>query len=254
MDIRVNTIFEKIRMLSIQTFSENLVGIYVHGSLALECFSWDNSDIDFIVVVKDLPTMEQKIKYMTGILEINKIAPPKGLEMSIVLEKNTRQFVYPTPFELHFSNAHLKWCSDSLNTYCQNMNGTDKDLAAHFTIINKACIVLYGKSVNETFGVVPKDNYFDSIKCDIENADEEVTDNPIYIVLNLCRVLAYKYDGLVLSKKGGGIWGIEHIPKEYSGIIETVLNAYINSLSINVEDNKEALISLAQYVLKHIFD
>lgn len=254
MDIKVQTILEQIRTLSIQTFEENLIGVYIHGSLALGCFNWDNSDIDFIVVLKNKPTQEQKEEYMAGILNINKNAPPKGLEMSVVLEKYTQQFVYPTPFELHFSNAHLKWCTDDLKSYCQNMNGTDKDLASHFTIINNACIVLYGKPANNTFGEVPKDIYFDSIKCDIENAEEEIIEDPVYIILNLCRVLAYKCDGLILSKKDGGVWGIEHLDKDYSSIIEKALTAYQNSLLFNVEENKVTMISFARYALNLIFD
>lgn len=174
--------------------------------------------------------------------------------MSVVLEKYAHQFVYPTPFELHFSNAHLKQCSEDLKTYCRNMNGMDKDLAAHFTIINNACIVLCGKQTKDIFGEVPKNYYFDSIKFDIENAEEEVLENPTYIILNLCRVLAYKYDGLILSKKDGGIWGLEHIDKSYTKIIKKALNAYQNSLSFNTEENKNTMIRFARYTLNLIFD
>lgn len=249
MDNRVQAILERIRTLSIRVFGDNLVGIYIHGSLALGCFNWDNSDIDFIVVLKNAPAQEQKEEYITGILKINKDSPPKGLEMSVVLEKYTRRFVYPTPFELHFSNAHLKSCSDNMGTFCRNMHGTDKDLAAHFTIINYACIVIYGKPAEYTFGEVPPEYYFDSIKCDMENAEEEITKNPVYIILNLCRVLAYRYDGLILSKKDGGIWGTEHIDKAYSDIIGKALGAYQYSYSFDPREYKDILISFARYAL-----
>lgn len=253
MDIRVQKIFEQVKQLSIQTFEENLVGVYIHGSLTLGCFHWDNSDIDFIVVLENMPPQVKKEEYITGLLNINKSCPPKGLEMSIVLEKYTHQFVYPTPFELHFSNAHLKKCSDDLRAYCQHMNGMDKDLAAHFTIIKKSCIVLCGKTVKDTFGEIPKKDYFDSIKCDIENAEEEVLENPIYIILNLCRVLAYKYEDIILSKKDGGIWGIENIDKKYAGIIEKALSAYQDSNSFRWEDKEDILIAFAKYALNLLF-
>ena len=58
--------------------------------------------------LKDITLVEENSQNKKGeILDINKNSPPKGLEMSIVLEKYTRQFVYPTPFEQHFSKAHL---------------------------------------------------------------------------------------------------------------------------------------------------
>lgn len=50
-------------------------------------------------------------------------------------------FVYPTPFGLHFSAAHLKWFQENPDDYVKKMNGTDKDLAAHFTIINHCGVV-----------------------------------------------------------------------------------------------------------------
>ena len=40
---------------------ENLLGIYLHGSLAAGCFQWERSDIDFLVVVRQMPAIEKKI-------------------------------------------------------------------------------------------------------------------------------------------------------------------------------------------------
>lgn len=87
------------------------------------------------------------------------------------------------------------------------MKGTDKDLAAHFTIIKKYGIALYGMDIEKVFGNVPKEDYIDSIMCDIEEADEEILENPVYIILNLCRVAAFLKDGAITSKKQGGEWG-----------------------------------------------
>ena len=87
MEIRVQILLEQIKHMSIQTFGTNLVGVYVHGSLALGCFSWENSDIDFIVVLEHVPTQAQKEDYISELLDINKNSPPKGLEMSIVLKR-----------------------------------------------------------------------------------------------------------------------------------------------------------------------
>ena len=141
--------------------------------------------------------------------------PSKGLEMSVVLDEVCKPFVYQTPFELHFSNTHKERCKSDLAEYCRNMNGVDKDLAAHFTVINKVGMTLCGKEISEVFEAVPKRDYVDSIWYDIENAAEEIEENPVYIILNLCRVLAYLEDDVVLSKKQGGEWGIEKLPAEY---------------------------------------
>ena len=38
----------------------NLIGFYLHGSLAMDCFNPLVSDVDFLAVVKQKPTVEQK--------------------------------------------------------------------------------------------------------------------------------------------------------------------------------------------------
>ena len=54
--------------------------------------------------------------------------------MSIVKRSVCRPFVYPTPFELHFSIMHLEWYRKDPHDYIENMKGTDKDLAAHMMV------------------------------------------------------------------------------------------------------------------------
>ena len=39
--------------------------------------------------------------------------------------------------------------------------------------------------------------------------------NPVYVILNLCRVLAAWGEGAVLSKEQGGTWGLANLPEEY---------------------------------------
>ena len=112
---------------------ENLVGIYVHGSIAFGCFDPRVSDIDFLVVVKDALSVSIKKQLLETLLELTPHCPQKGLEMSVVLARNCRPFVYPTPYEFHFSNAHIMRAKRDPDEYCANFHGTDQDLAACFT-------------------------------------------------------------------------------------------------------------------------
>lgn len=189
----------------------NLTGIYLHGSAVMGCFNPKKSDIDLILVVRDGVNDPAKRQFMDMVVELNKQAPEKGLEFSIVKEEVCNPFVYPTPFELHFSVAHLNWYETNPEDYVAKMKGEDKDLAAHFTIIYHRGRVLYGKDIREVFARVSHEAYMDSIWCDIEAAGEDILDNPMYIVLNLCRVLGYKEEGLILSKKEGGEWMLDKL-------------------------------------------
>ena len=96
-----------------EILGENLVGVYLHGSAAMGCFNEKKSDIDLLVVVGDRLSDETKKRYMDMVVKLNGDAPEKGIEMSIVRKDVCRPFVYPTPFELHFSIAHLEWYQEN---------------------------------------------------------------------------------------------------------------------------------------------
>ena len=152
---------------------DNLAGIYLHGSAVMGCFNPQKSDIDLIIVV-DRPLSDPiKRAYMDMVVEYNALGPAKGIEMSIVLRKVCKPFIYPTPYELHFSTGHLKWYEDDPDDYIRKMKGTDKDLAAHFMIINHRGRCLYGAPIKDVFAEVPGCAYMDSLWCDIEGAERK---------------------------------------------------------------------------------
>ena len=175
--------------------------------------------------------------------------------MSVVLLDVCKSFVYPTPFELHYSNAHLQMCKDNLSKYCEAMNGVDMDLAAHFTIIKEVGYSVIGEPIGKVFGNVPENDYLDSIKSDVENALRDVTQNPVYTILNLCRVLAYQKEGLVLSKEQGGIWGIYNLPKRYWELVEKAVECYQSAKNKDEKYfHRELSAKFCNYMLERIFN
>ena len=102
-----------------------------------------------------------------------------------------------------------KRCAETLFMDYRRMNGVDYDLAAHFTVIRQAGICLCGKPIAAVFGQVPRENYLDSICRDVQDAPMQILDQPLYLTLNLCRVLAACRQGLVLSKCEGVCWAMQ---------------------------------------------
>lgn len=82
--------------------SKNLVGVYLHGSAAMGCFNSQKSDLDFIIVIKNDLSKSTKHSYMDMVVNLNKQAPKKGIELSIVRENVCSPFVYPTPLNCIF--------------------------------------------------------------------------------------------------------------------------------------------------------
>ncbi len=217
---------ERFVTCSAEILKGKLTGIYLHGSAAMGCFQPKKSDLDYIVVVSGILTETEKREYMDRILDLDADGPAKGIEMSIVRREVCNPFVYPTPFLLHYSRMHRDWYRTDPDDYIHRMNGTDKDLAAHFTVIRNRGVCLFGRPVSEVFGEVPEQDYLDSIRDDVSGAADEIADNPMYLILNLARVLGYLKEKEVFSKREGRIWGLRNLPEKYHPLIQSALDEY----------------------------
>ena len=72
------------------------------------------------------------------------------------------------------------------------------------------------------------------------------------MILNLCRVLAYKRDQLILSKKEGGEWGLTNIPEQYGELLVSAMDAYRTGDAMRF-DRAQAK-KYAEYMLEQIKD
>lgn len=233
-----------------EVLGNNLAGVYLHGSAAMGCFHPQRSDLDLLVVVENSISREKKLEFMRELVKLNEEAPAKGIELSIVRRECCNPFLYPTPYELHFSVMHLKWYQENPEDYAERMNGTDKDLAAHVTIIRHCGVVLYGAAIDDIFGEVCIRDYIDSIWNDVKEARNAITSEPVYLTLNLCRVLGYLKEGLILSKKSGAEWGLRSVPKRYHPWLRRAAACYESVQEMEIDENQAA--EYAEYMLGEI--
>ena len=210
-----------------ETLRDNLIGFYLHGSLAMNCFNPLLSDVDFLAIVKRQLTVEQKKTIIEYLLEQRDNLPVKDIEMSIVLEEYMKHFVYPTPYELHYSNEwYQKYKSGQVDYVKQHC---DKDLAAHFVITRNRGICLFGKPIEEVFPEIPKETYIQSLVYDANWICRHSEEDPLYTILNLCRALAFLKESKITSKKEGGEWALLNLPGEFSVLISSALGCYSNT-------------------------
>ncbi len=237
-------------------FGENLTGVYLHGSAAMGCFHPETSDLDLIVVVKDTPDETAKLAFLNQVLKLDQDAPAKGIEMSVVLEEYCRNFIYPTPFVLHYSRMHHARCIADPTAFVQEMHGTDPDLAAHFMIIFHRGITLFGPPARELFKAPAAKEFRASIELDAEDAADNILKAPVYGILNLLRVLAYKRDNLLLSKKEAHDWALQNADfQDFKDLIEGIGTAYETGRPFHIEDGqKDALVNFSASLLRQIKD
>ncbi|QQZ09911.1 aminoglycoside adenylyltransferase domain-containing protein [Heyndrickxia vini] len=241
----VEKFLEKVCSLFNHQLSPNLVGVYLHGSLAMGCFQPEKSDVDVLVIVKEKLRTYQKINLIQDILALETYK----LEMSILLERDLADFQFPTPFELHYSQMHRKRYLQEKDYLCAN--GVDSDLAAHLVITYERGICLYGKPVREVFHPINRKHYIQSIFNDVEDAVSEIVHQPDYLTLNLCRVLYFLSEGIVSSKKEGGEWGKKKVQDQYKPLVSHALTNYLGEGS-KQEWDPIFLQQFAAYMLKEI--
>ena len=225
-DPRVAAVFDGLTEICRTLLGKTLVGVYVHGSLALGGFTWAGSDVDVLIVVSAEPPFDVRRELIRRFLDLEMICPRKGLELSIVLETDCREIRPSVPYCLHYSGAWREAYLRDLDETLRELHGEDPDLPAHFAVVNRACIRLCGKEQAEVFAEVPPELYRESILFDIGNAAEDIFAHPVYVTLNLCRAIAFVRDGLILSKLDGAEWALRHLPERFAPLIGHAADCY----------------------------
>lgn len=240
-------------------FGKELIGVYLHGSLAMGGFNKISSDIDILIITQNKLSLENKKDLSQIILKLLEKAPANGFELSVVALEYLKNFVYPTPYEFHFGTDHLQQFKEGKLDFTDGK--TDPDLAAHFVITKERGICLFGQPIDEIFPDVPRKDYLDSVTKDAEWSYERISegadigklDVPVYGVLNFCRVIALITKGLITSKLEGGNWALKNLPKKYHPIINEALKE--KEQSETAEKVEASLLKdFAEYAIRIIRD
>jgi len=204
--------------------AENLIGIYLVGSIASGDFDLD-SDVDFLVVTKAELT-EANIKSLQDIqIKIHDIDcyPAKHLEGSYISisDLNDRSTVGEkvlyyfdngsTVFEqsVHDNQWHVRW------------------------ILRERGITLVGQEPETILGPIPLDELFNEIKramLKVMKLFEADMDRPLsffnsrfgqsFVVLTYCRMLHTLHTGTVQSKRAGMKWAKQFVEPKWIKIID----------------------------------
>jgi predicted nucleotidyltransferase len=204
---------------------QHLLGIYLHGSLALGGFQPGRSDIDVIVVTAQRIGLETKCRCMELLLRISRMPCP--LDIRFLVELDLFPYQHPLLCDLHYHESWRENYQQELGTgIWKHWNGSaqhDPDLTVHLTVLHRYGICLYGKPLAEVFPPVPERDVRAAIVKDVQLAQGEPLYDPISFVLNACRACAYLQNDAILSKDAGGLWGLAHLPEQYHPLIGQAL-------------------------------
>jgi predicted nucleotidyltransferase len=236
--------------------NNNMIGVYLHGSLAMGCFHPQHSDLDLLALLEEPAPCERRNAWAQQILQIS--GAPAPIEISILHRNQFTPWRHPTPYSFHFSEgwrvAIAKAQTDGNWQAFDRDDLFDPDLAGHFTMARRRGLCLAGAPIASVIPEVPWADYQDSILRDLSWACERADDNPVYLVLNACRIWAAVTARLVLSKAEGALWAIPRLPAELASIVTEAAEFYGGEptwSSAKALSGKEAL-RVAQWIAKRL--
>ncbi len=207
---------------------ENLVGMYLVGSIASGDFDLD-SDVDFLVVTNTELT-EADMKPLQDIqIKIHDIDsyPAKHLEGSYISIGDLNDWSMVGKKKLYYFD-------NGSTTYEQSTHDNQWHVR---WILREHGITLVGQKPETILQAIPPDELSNEIKMTmlkVKRYFEDETSRPLsffnsrfgqsFVVLTYCRMLHTLHAGTVQSKKAGVLWAKEFVDPKWIEIIEQAWN------------------------------
>ncbi len=226
---------------------EQLVGIYLHGSIVLNAFQPDSGDIDILVVTDGSLKISTKLAVAKDIMGIDR--KPRPLEMSAIKLSDAKNWKTPGISVFHYSDLwtekYLKRFNDpNAEVYVVDREFPDADVTSYIRLINQCGIVLYGQDIKDVFSDISDEDFWSAISADIDDYDFHNYDSRYFEsnILILGRILSFKKERRILSKYDGGLWMIENVPDKLKYLPELAMKIWYEGESHSIpEDDLEKL-------------
>lgn len=194
-----------------EALGAGLVGVYLHGSLAMGGFTPGRSDVDVLAVCAEPLSTKQGVELGEALDAIPR--PPSGgnLEFSLVTEAEARRPSSKPSFEVHVSTHEEPSVVDG------HGRPGDEDLTVHFAVARARGRALFGPEPGDLFPEPERGSLIHAFLGDIEWArkqgaagweghDQPELASTTYLILNAARARRYLETGELGSKVEGAAW------------------------------------------------
>lgn len=204
--------------------AENLVGIYLVGSLASGDFDLD-SDVDFLVVIKAELTEANRRNLQAIQAKVHGIDcyPAKHLGGSYIS-------IYDLKDWSAVGKKELCFFGNGSTTHEQSVHDNNWHVR---WILRERGVVLMGKAPETLLPAIPLDSLLNEMKVvmlQILKEFEEAIDQPLnflnsqfgqpFAVLTCCRILHALHTGTIQSKKAGAKWAKGFVDPKWTKLID----------------------------------
>lgn len=171
-------------------------------------------DIDLLFLTQHGMPAETKRQMAELVLAWSAVARP--LEIHFLSRENLSPWRYPTPYDFHYSEEWRGRISEQLTSgewrTWNDQQPVDPDLAAHLTITSAPGDNPVWPASRRIDPANPPRRLSRFHMTDVANVAELIEENPVYGVLNLCRVAWYVEARKIASKEEAGVWASQSGP------------------------------------------
>ncbi len=215
LDVFLRLFVDRVRVL----LGECLVGIYLHGSLALGDFEAQTSDIDFVVVTKEELSAADYLKMQSMHAALLRYPSPWATKLE-------GAYIPKDAFRRHDSkHATHPWLGSDGHFAVEHLS-SDWVLQRH--VLRTKGIVLVGPPLSDLIDVVTMNDIKQACRDLMRSwwtppfaSPErfEAAAYQRYTVLTMCRMLVTQATGEVVSKPVAARWCLEHADKQWQALI-----------------------------------
>lgn len=194
-----------------ELLGEDLVGLYVHGSLASGAFRRNRSNLDLIAVVRRTLPDGLRADVARVLATLSESRPMReDIDVDVLSEQNVRHFEHPMPCEVRYGR------------------GTRASLPARLVDVREHGVILVGPSPSALFSPVPWYAYVNALESELLRAARATRAHPERVILAACRVL-YGVKNLQMhaaNKDEAATWAMGRVPDDYRSAINDALQIY----------------------------
>jgi predicted nucleotidyltransferase len=232
---------------------DELVGMYLHGSGALDGFRPD-SDIDMLGVSQRLTSDDEKTRLIELMLSYSgrraSVRSGRPIEFDMVVHSEIRPWRYPPRFDFHYDELlRDRFGRGELEPWD---GPTNVDLASAITMVLLGDVTLVGPSPSQVFDPVPRSDYLAAIKRDTGTVEEYLPWDTRNVVLTLPRIWGALATDEVMSKAGASRWALVKLPDVHRPILELALAAYLGGVEDHWEDRMAPARAYCEHVVAQI--
>lgn len=259
----VETVLKEYITLFNEYLPGELVGVYIHGSIALNAYVDDSSDIDFITVT-DRRLTEKDLNTLSFIHTkvANKFKRPE-MDGVYIIREDVGKLYNNIDF-----NYNYPYYNDGILTFGDYFNFNP---ITWWVFQNNGINILGPKPT--TFQIdIQSDQLYSYVLENmnsywanriqmIENSKEEIINLPTDIVnseiewtiLGLLRQFYTLKENDIISKMDAGEYGLQHIPEEWHEIIKEAMNIRNKAITKAFDSNQErinSVIGFSKYLIR----